>query len=103
MWAPAREFSGIMSRSTSTASCWMMRILPISPSATSLHRLPTPGVCTSTSMKLVSGRAVAILAEVSPMPKPISNTVGASRPKVAAKSRASGRYAMPTLGIMSSR
>jgi len=51
----------------------------------------------------VSGRAVAILAEVSPMPKPISNTVGASRPKAAAKSRASGRYSMPTLGIMSSK
>src|SRR3546814_4381346 len=27
MWTPASEFGAIMSRATSTASCWMMRIL----------------------------------------------------------------------------
>ena len=46
----------------------------------------------------MSGKACAIRAVVSPIPKPISSTVGASRPKTAVKSSAAGWYAMPNRG-----
>ena len=47
---------------------------------------PTPALNTSTPRKLSPGRASAIFSVVSPMPKPISSTVGASRPNAAAGS-----------------
>ena len=43
---------------------------------------PTPGGWTSMPRKSVSGRACAIAAVAAPMPKPISSTTGAVRPKI---------------------
>ena len=56
---------------------------------------PTPGACTSMPRKSCSGRAAAISAVVSPMPKPISRMTGARRPNTRAKSIARGANSMP--------
>jgi hypothetical protein len=60
-----------------------MLVRPRSPIC--LSSAPTPGSCTSQHRKSVSGSSAAMWAVASPMPKPISSTSGASRPKAAAK------------------
>ena len=45
-----------------------------------VEEAPTPGPCTSSPTKSSSGWAAAMVAVVSPMPKPISRTTGARRP-----------------------
>ena len=45
--------------------------------------LPTPGGCTSTPIKLMSGDSSAICAKESPIPKPISKTSGLLFEKIA--------------------
>ena len=83
MCTPASEPGGIIWSSTSTASCWKMRMLGMSCSPISLSSAPTPGSWTSQPMKSVPGKVRAIWAVGPPMPKPISKTTGALRPKVA--------------------
>ncbi|CFN74047.1 Uncharacterised protein [Bordetella pertussis] len=96
---PASESGAIMSRTTSTASCWTMRRLEMADSSMRCSSEPTPALKTSTPRKLSPGRARAIFSVVSPMPKPISRMVGAWRPKAAAMSRGRGAYGTDHLPI----
>jgi hypothetical protein len=65
-----------MCSSTSTASCRINRkfVRPNSPMC--LSNAPTPGKCTSIAKKSSSERNCAMVAVVSPMPKPISKMRG---------------------------
>jgi hypothetical protein len=68
-----------------------MRMFPSCCSPIRFNSAPTPGSCTSQHRKFFSGWSTAMCAVASPMPKPISSTVGATRPKAAAMSSGSGR------------
>ena len=81
--------------STSMASL-LITLKFVSPiSAADATQAPTPGGWTSIPIKLISDLEAARLTRESPIPKPISNTVGAARLKQAEISLRSSVKSMP--------
>ncbi len=99
----SRLASATQWRSTSSASQLYTRTLPRPWVSRPLSSAPTPGLCTSTPMKSMSGAAAAISRVEWPMPKPISKVRGAWRPKIASKSWTSSLSSRPNFGQPRSR
>ena len=89
---PASESRGIMSRTTSTASCRTTRTFARPAAVDAVEQRADAGaVHLDRRGNRVSGCAAAMAAVVSPMPQPISSTTGADRGRTPRRSRAAPR------------
>ena len=99
----SKDLSGNTEASNSTASPHITFKLRKSRFSISASKLPTPGRWTSMPIKSVCGESCAIWANDSPMPKPISRTLGLELPNSVSRSLTIAWLSIPNLGQSVSR